>query len=538
MAVISILSRLIDGVVRNVNLSTNTLAVDVLQALTKIRLGTDLSFTDINKAGYDTVASNASTGATHAAVTSGNPHQVTKTEVGLGNVTNDAQVKGLASGTTTGHLIAFGADGYTVADSGSTTSSFEPANSNIQAHISSTSNPHSVTKTQVGLGNVTNDAQVPLAGGTMTGFLTLSGDPTANLHAATKQFVLSQVAATGTSAEWQKSVIDIIKDPPSSKAAGDRYLIKAIATGAWIGKEDQIAEWSGSAWVYTTVDIGTFVSSDADATGIYYYGGSWVHKMWENNTAGSGIAIDASGVVSVSGLIDSSVANNAAIVESKLALDYSTSGLHTAIGGKEPTITAGSTSQYWRGDKSFQTLDTAAVSENSSYKYFTDGRAQTAAVLNTTAGSETTQAASVASMKSYVTTQIAGANPDYVILTNKSGATLNVGDIVALSTSVASAIIAAKADAESTCTCVAGVVAESISDNGTGKVQISGIATVNNNSVSLDIGKRAYVSATAAKAATKTAPSAQDSVVYLIGNAVDTNKVLLGMQLVGVNDPA
>jgi len=33
---------------------------------------------------------------------------------------------------------------------------FEPANDNIQSHISSTSNPHSVTKEQLGLNNVTN----------------------------------------------------------------------------------------------------------------------------------------------------------------------------------------------------------------------------------------------------------------------------------------------------------------------------------------------------------------------------------------------
>jgi hypothetical protein len=33
------------------------------------------------------------------------------------------------------------------------------------------------------------DLMVPLAGGTMTGFLTLNADPTANLHAATKQYV-------------------------------------------------------------------------------------------------------------------------------------------------------------------------------------------------------------------------------------------------------------------------------------------------------------------------------------------------------------
>jgi hypothetical protein len=33
----------------------------------------------------------------------------------------------------------------------------------------------------------------------------------------------------------------------------------------------------------------------------------------------------------------------------------------TAISGKEPTITAGTTGQYWRGDKSWQTLDATAV---------------------------------------------------------------------------------------------------------------------------------------------------------------------------------
>lgn len=33
----------------------------------------------------------------------------------------------------------------------------------------------------------------------------------------------------------------------------------------------------------------------------------------------------------------------------------------TALNAKEPTITAGTTGQYWRGDKSFQTLDKAAV---------------------------------------------------------------------------------------------------------------------------------------------------------------------------------
>jgi Collagen triple helix repeat (20 copies) len=36
-------------------------------------------------------------------------------------------------------------------------------------------------------------------------------------------------------------------------------------------------------------------------------------------------------------------------------------GLVTALAGKEPTITGGTTTQYWRGDKSWQTLDKTAV---------------------------------------------------------------------------------------------------------------------------------------------------------------------------------
>jgi hypothetical protein len=36
-------------------------------------------------------------------------------------------------------------------------------------------------------------------------------------------------------------------------------------------------------------------------------------------------------------------------------------GLTTALSGKEPTISAGNTTQYWRGDKSWQTLNKAAV---------------------------------------------------------------------------------------------------------------------------------------------------------------------------------
>lgn len=45
---------------------------------------------------------------------------ITPAGIGLGNVTNHKQVRGLSSGTTQGHVVVFGADGYLVSDSGHT----------------------------------------------------------------------------------------------------------------------------------------------------------------------------------------------------------------------------------------------------------------------------------------------------------------------------------------------------------------------------------------------------------------------------------
>jgi hypothetical protein len=73
-------------------------------------------FTDAYKTKVDETAS--SLGA-HTSNKS-NPHGVTASQVGLGNVTNDKQVKGRSSGTTAGNVVAWGADGYNLQDTGFT----------------------------------------------------------------------------------------------------------------------------------------------------------------------------------------------------------------------------------------------------------------------------------------------------------------------------------------------------------------------------------------------------------------------------------
>jgi len=100
-------------------------------------------------------------------------------------------------------------------------------------------------------------------------------------------------ATLGTQAEWQESVIDRLATPPGSPATGDRYLVTATATGAWAGQENDIAEWDGTAWVFTTPTTGTYLSVDAEADGLYYFGGTtWTKKFYEATTASNGLLKD------------------------------------------------------------------------------------------------------------------------------------------------------------------------------------------------------------------------------------------------------
>lgn len=86
-------------------------------------------------------------------------------------------------------------------------------------------------------------------------------------------------------------------------------------------------------------------------------------------TVSRALQSDASGKVEVSSVTSTELGYLSGV----------TSGIQTQLNGKEPSITAGTTSQYWRGDKIWYSP-----------------------VIDSTAGNETDQAASVSSMKSYV----------------------------------------------------------------------------------------------------------------------------------------
>lgn len=88
--------------------------------------------------------------------------------------------------------------------------------------------------------------------------------------------------------EWQESVLDAdIVDPTAlTPSTGDRYLINGTGAGAWAGQDNNIAEWDGTQWVFTTPTTGTFVSADDESGILYHFGGSsWTTKAFEATTA-------------------------------------------------------------------------------------------------------------------------------------------------------------------------------------------------------------------------------------------------------------
>jgi len=68
-----------------------------------------------------------------------------------------------------------------------------------------------------------------------------------------------------------------------------------------------------------------------------------------------------------------------------------TSGIQSQLGAKEGTITATTSADYYRGDKTFQTLDSLAVVENTNL-YFTDARARAAAIASSITDGDLTHA--------------------------------------------------------------------------------------------------------------------------------------------------
>jgi hypothetical protein len=165
---------------------------------------------------------------------------------------------------TTSHLFKIYRNGATT--------SFVDAEA-LSAHTGSTSNPHATTLDQA-----------RAAGATLAGAVNFGGYALGNVGAgslgtdgAQRQWVLDQIKAYLAGLAWQAPVIQFQNTPPGGPNDGDRYVVTATGTGAWTGKENQIAQWStaGSAWVFEVPTEGFALRNLTANTLLIFDGSAW-----------------------------------------------------------------------------------------------------------------------------------------------------------------------------------------------------------------------------------------------------------------------
>jgi hypothetical protein len=64
--------------------------------------------------------------------------------------------------------------------------------------------------------------------------------------------------------------------PPGSPAEGDRYIVPASPTGAWVGWENDVAAWSGGAWLRLPARRGLTAWVEDEAILTVWNGTAWV----------------------------------------------------------------------------------------------------------------------------------------------------------------------------------------------------------------------------------------------------------------------
>ena len=75
-----------------------------------------------------------------------------------------------------------------------------------------------------------------------------------------------------------------LSTPPVSPVAGDSYIVGPTATGAWVGKENQVTVWSGTAWVFGVPRLG-WVAWIEDEAVISAYTTAWSTGLALTETA-------------------------------------------------------------------------------------------------------------------------------------------------------------------------------------------------------------------------------------------------------------
>jgi len=72
------------------------------------------------------------------------------------------------------------------------------------------------------------------------------------------------------------SVLGRLAAPPPNPVSGQRYLIGAPAIGDWSGRENWIAQFGTTMWLFTEPQVGDILLNEANAARLQYDGADWV----------------------------------------------------------------------------------------------------------------------------------------------------------------------------------------------------------------------------------------------------------------------
>jgi phosphohistidine swiveling domain-containing protein len=217
---------------------------------------------------------------------------------------------------------------------------------------------------------------------------------------ATDHYV--DIPVVGSSPYWQDAVADFASLPTTGAYVGEIRLtldtmnayewngsawVLAWAAGSIVGPassvDGQILLFNGttgklakaaasSGFVKTASGVYAVqasISLTADISGILPVanGGTNSGTTLNNNRvikSSGGALIEAAAITAARTLISDAngIPTHSAVTATELGyVSGVTSAIQTQLDGKEPTITSGTATQYWRGDKSFQTLDMTAL---------------------------------------------------------------------------------------------------------------------------------------------------------------------------------
>jgi hypothetical protein len=198
-----------------------------------------------------------------------------------------------------------------------------------------------------------------------------------------------------------------LANPPSSGTKGYYYIVSTAGTFASISFE--VGDWiisNGTAW--GKVDNTDAVSSVFGRTGnVTATNGDYNTSQVTENTnlyytearvsANTDVAANTAARHNA---VTLGTANGLSLSTQVLSLQLATSGQNgalsstdwTTFNNKENAITSGTTAQYFRGDKTFQTLNTGVVPESGNL-YFTNARAIASVLTGYSSGAGTISAA-------------------------------------------------------------------------------------------------------------------------------------------------